>query len=92
MFVMAIKHRVRDYESWKSVYDQFPPTAAGALFARVNRATEDPNQVLVVSGWNTATEAHAFTANPNLGQVMAKAGVVDTPRFEVYEQVEVIGA
>ncbi len=92
MFVMAIKHKVRNYESWKSVYDMFAPTAAGALFARVNRATDDPNDVLVVSGWNTVKEAQAFTANPELGQAMEKAGVVGAPRFEVYEQVEVINA
>jgi heme-degrading monooxygenase HmoA len=92
MFVMAIKHKVRNYESWKSVFDEFPPTAAGALFARVNRATDDPNDVLIVSGWNTAKDAQAFTSNPKLGQAMEKAGVVNAPRVEVYEQVEVINA
>ena len=92
MFVMAIKHKVRNYESWKSVFDAFPPTAAGALFARVNRATGDPNDVLIVSGWNTASEAQAFTSNPQLGQAMEKAGVVNAPRIEVYEQVDVINA
>ena len=92
MFVMVIKHTVRNYESWKTVYDGFPPTAAGALFARVNRAVDDPNDVLVVCGWNSAKDAQAFTSNPHLGQAMEKAGVVGVPRFEVYEQVEVIGA
>ena len=49
MFLMAIKHKVHNYESWKSVYDTFPPTAAGALFSRVNRSVDDANDVLVVS-------------------------------------------
>ena len=89
MFVMAIKHKVRDYATWKSVYDSFPPTKAGAKFARVNRATNDPNDVLVVTGWDAEAEAQAFTSNAALGQAMAAAGVIGTPRFEVYEQVEV---
>jgi hypothetical protein len=92
MIVMAIKHKVRDYTAWKSVYDTFPPTAAGALFARVNRATDDANDVLIVSGWNTVQDAQAFKSNPDLGPAMAAAGVVGTPRFEIYEQVEVAGA
>jgi uncharacterized protein YbjT (DUF2867 family) len=91
MIVMAIKHKVRDFGAWKSLYDTFPPTAAGALFARVNRATDDPNDVLVVTGWNAAKDAQAFQSNPELGRKMAAAGVVGAPRFEMYEQVEVLG-
>jgi heme-degrading monooxygenase HmoA len=90
MIVMAIKHKVQDYATWKSVYDTLPPTAAGAKFARVNRATNDPNDILIVSGWNTEKEAQAFKKNPDLGAAMQRAGVIGVPRFEVYEQVEVI--
>ena len=61
MFVMVIKHTVRNYESWKSVYDTFPPTAGGAVFAQVHRSTDAPNDVLVVAGWNSLKEAQAFT-------------------------------
>lgn len=63
-----------------------------ARFARVNRAADDPNDVLIVSGWNALADAQAFKANPTLGEAMAAAGVLGVPRFEVYEQVEVIGA
>lgn len=85
-----MSHVTRALE-WKSLYDTFPPTAAGALFARVNRATNDPNDVLVVTGWNAAKDAQAFQSNPELGRKMAAAGVVGAPRFEMYEQVEVLG-
>jgi len=92
MIVLAIRHRVRDFDAWKSVYDSFPPTASGALFARVNRATDDANEVLIVSGWNAVSDAQAFKSNPELGEKMAAAGVIGAPRFEVYEQVEAIGS
>lgn len=91
MYVMAIKHKVRDYATWKSAYDTFPPTAAGATFSRVNRATDDPNDVLVVTGWNAEKDAQSFRANPELGNAMATAGIIGAPRFEVYQQVEVTG-
>lgn len=29
MIVMAIKHKVRDFDTWKTAYDTYPPTAAG---------------------------------------------------------------
>ena len=91
MFVMAIKHKVRDFTSWKSAYDSFPPTASGALFARVNRATDDANDVLIVTGWSAEKDANAFKLNPQLKAKMAEAGVIGAPRFETYVQVEALG-
>ena len=90
MFVMAIKHTVQDYAAWKAVYDSYPPTHGGAKFARVNRATDHPNDVLIVTGWDREEDADAFHANPKLKDVMISAGVIGAPRFETYEQVEVL--
>ena len=88
MILMAIKHQVQDYDAWKSVYDSYPPTADGALFARVNRAVGDPNTVLVVAGFDSAEDARAFQTDPTLKEKMQSAGIVSVPRFEIYEQVE----
>lgn len=88
MVLMAIKHQVRDYDAWKSVFDTYPPTAAGALFHRVNRSTEDGNTVLVVAGFASEAEAEAFRSNPELKDKMGEAGVVSAPRFEIYQEVE----
>ena len=74
------------------MYDTFPPAAAGALFSRVNRATDDANDVLIVTGWHAVQDAQAFKANPELSAKMAAAGVVGASRFEMYEQVEALGA
>ncbi len=35
MIVAAVRHPVKDYDQWKAVFDQYPPTEAGALFARL---------------------------------------------------------
>lgn len=92
MVLMAIKHRVRDYDAWKSVFDRYPPRTAGALFHRVNRAADDGNTVLVVAGFESVEDARAFQNDPELKTKMEEAGVLEAPRFEVYDEVEVVEA
>ena len=90
MINTAIRHSVTDYATWKSVYDTFLPTTAGAKYARVNRSVEDPNMVTVVAGFDTLELAKSFLDNPNLKAKMTEAGVVGSPRIEIYEEVESI--
>ena len=87
MIVVAIRHAVEDYDRWKAGFDAFPPTETGALFARVNRAVDDPNMVAVVAGYETLEVAKAFLDSPELKQKMQEAGVVGEPRIEFYEEV-----
>ncbi len=90
MINTAIRHSVTDYAKWKSVYDTFLPTTAGAKYARVNRSVEDPNMVTVVAGFDTLELAKTFLDNPNLKVKMTEAGVVGAPRIEINEEVESI--
>jgi hypothetical protein len=90
MINTAIRHSVTDYAKWKSVYDTFLPTTAGAKYARVNRSVEDPNTVTVVAGFDTLELAKSFLNNPNLKAKMTEAGVVGSPRIEINEEVESI--
>ena len=87
MIVAAIRHPVRDFDEWKAVFDTFPPTTNGALFARVNRSIDDPNMVAVVAGFPTVEAALAFLDNPELKEKMGEAGVAGEPRIEIYEEV-----
>ena len=90
MINTAIRHSVTDYATWKSVYDTFPPTTAGAKYARVNRSVEDSNMVTVVAGFDTLELAKSYLNNPNLKAKMTEAGVVGSPRIEINEEVESI--
>jgi len=92
MVLMAIKHRVRNYEDWKAAFDSFPPRLGGARFHRVNQATDDENTVLVVAGFESQEEARAFQNNPELKAKMEAAGVLEAPRFEIYREVEAVEA
>ena len=90
MINTAIRHTVTDYAKWKSVYDTFLPTTAGAKYARVNRSVEDPNLVTVVAGFDTLELAKTFLDNPDLKAKMTEAGVIGSPRIEINEEVESI--
>lgn len=88
MHVLAINHDVADYDQWKSVFDRFPPKVGGARFHRVNRNIDDPDNVTVVAGFDSADAARAFRDDPDLKEAMGEAGVASAPRFEIYEEVE----
>jgi hypothetical protein len=88
MYVMAINHDVEDYQTWKSVFDTFPPAKGGARFHRLNRNIENDNNITVVAGFDTVEAAQAFRDDPELKEAMGVAGVVGAPRFEIFEEVE----
>jgi hypothetical protein len=46
--------------------------------------------VTVVAGFDTLELAKAFLDNPTLKTKMTEAGIVGTPRIELYEEVESI--
>ena len=90
MYLLAINHSVKDYDTWKAGYDAMPPTVAGAKFARVNRSVDDPNLITVVSGFESLDTLNAFVADPRLKDAMVEAGVIGSPRIEIVEEVEAI--
>lgn len=88
MIVMAINHDVEDYDKWKAVFDEFPPSKGGALFHRINRNVDNPNNIAVVSGFESLNAATAFRDNPDLKDAMGRAGVASVPRIEIFNEVE----
>ena len=88
MTIAAINHQVADYDAWKAVFDEFPPSEGGALFHRINRGVDDPNNITVVMGFQSPDAARAFVENPDLKKAMGRAGVTSAPRVELYEEVE----
>ncbi|MFN8526765.1 MAG: antibiotic biosynthesis monooxygenase [Chloroflexota bacterium] len=87
MALLAVLHRVRDYQAWRQVYDAFKPQqqAGGVTAESVHRAKGDPNTVLVLHRFRTLAEAEAFVASPQLREAMQRAGVEGEPRLELFE-------
>lgn len=88
MIVLAINHDVEDYDKWKAVFDEFPPSKGGGLFHRINRNVDNPNNITVISGFESLDAAKAFRENPDLKAALGRAGVTSAPRIEMYNEVE----
>jgi hypothetical protein len=90
MKILTVSHDVADYDRWKAVFDEFPPAKAGALFHRVQRSLDNPNNVTVEAGFETMDAATAFRDSPELKQVMQRAGVTGALRATLFEEVEAV--
>lgn len=87
---VIIQHTVRDFDAWKSVYDEHESVRAkyGCLGHSLYRGTEDPNEVTVVSSWESRERADEFMRDPSLREAMERGGVITEPRVTWVDQVE----
>ena len=81
MAVMVIRHKVRDYDAWRPVYDAHEPsrTGAGVTNGRIYRKAEDPNDILGVFDIADVAKTRAWTEGADLRAAMEKSGVVSKP-------------
>ena len=91
MATVAVRHRVENYEAWRTVYEEHGAVRKqlGCTGDLVLRDQTDPNEVLVITHWPTLDDAHAFTSDPALPDAMKRAGVSGPPRIEVYEEAAI---
>jgi hypothetical protein len=85
---VLIRHRVSDYDRWKSVFDGFIEArrAGGEKSYRIFRGQDEPNNLTLLFEWNTFKNAHAFLASAALKDAMAKAGVTERPAVVMLEE------
>ena len=87
MYVSIVNHDIEDFVNWKAVDDGFDHGSLGVRFGRINRNVENPNNVTIIQGFDSA-EAQAFLTNPSLQATTASAGITSEPRIELYEEVD----
>lgn len=87
MAISIIRHRVRDYNAWRKVYDSVGEMqkSGGVTEESVYQSKDDPNDVLVLHMFNSVEEAERFIASPDLRDAMGRAGVEGAPRVEIFE-------
>lgn len=81
-------HPVKDFDTWKVVFDSDQPRAEalGIHCIKLLRAVEDPNLVnFLFSAPNNET-FDAFLHNPALGELMQQAGVLAPPTFQFFNE------
>ena len=87
---LLIRHTVRDYPTWKAVFDEHETTrrANGSQGGRLFRSAADPNEVLLLLEWDDLERARLFADSDDLREAMARAGVTDRPDIWFLEDVE----
>jgi hypothetical protein len=88
MVTAFVQHRVKDYDTWRRVYDSVADMQkkGGVVAESVYRAEGDRNNVMVSHQFSSMSEAHDFFASPALRNAMQRAGVEEgTVRIEFFE-------
>ncbi len=81
MGVMIIRHKVKDFGTWKPAFDSHQPVqaAAGLSNPRVFRSAGDPSEVVIIFDAQDIGKAKELAGSPELKSAMAAAGVMDKP-------------
>ena len=78
---ILIRHKVRDFATWKPVYEDHRPAreAAGLRDLHLWQNTDDPTEVVILFEAADVDRAKEFAASPDLKAKMEEAGVVGAP-------------
>ena len=91
---LLIRHKVNDFATWKSGFDEHSPAreAAGLQGGRLFRNADDPSEVLVLFEAQDAGRAKAFVASDDLRETMKHVGVSDRPDVYFLDEEEPLDA
>lgn len=87
---VLIRHKIKNYESWKPVFDRFKETRrlGGEKSYWISHPSDDPNNLFLLFEWDTLENAKKFLGSPILRDTMQKAGVTELPEVHFLEEVE----
>ncbi|HTX61031.1 MAG TPA: cyclase [Methanobacterium sp.] len=87
-FVLAI-HKVKDYNKWKSEYDEQGTlkTSNGSKEEFVFRNTNNPNEMVVLTPCKNLQSAKTYAEAENLNFTSQKDGVTDQPKVYYLEVI-----
>jgi hypothetical protein len=78
---MLIRHKVRDFKTWKAGYDTHYPkrVEAGLTEKYLLQSADYPNEVVLLFEVQDINRAKAFAASTELRERMQELGVADKP-------------
>jgi hypothetical protein len=85
MATIILNHKVAEYKSWKVYYDndRSRRQKAGLRELKVGGKTDDPNHVYMIFETEDPESFRKMANDPELAEVMKKAGVVSPPEFVI---------
>jgi quinol monooxygenase YgiN len=90
MVTLVVHHRVRDYDAWKTVFEEHEAVrrSHGQIEHRVYRDIHDPNRVVVHNDFASEEAARSLLEDPSLKEAMERAGVEGEPGMSFMERAE----
>jgi hypothetical protein len=87
---LMIHHKVASFDKWKPGFDGHEGTRRkfGWTAHTVLTGVGDPNDVFIIGKVKSAAAAKEFGAQPELKEVMKKAGVVGAPEISLLKVAE----
>jgi len=88
MVTMIVQHHVKDFATWKSVFDSMSDLriSNGEISHKVYRDTMDPNKLTVINTWDTLEKSQKFAQSDELKAAMGKAGVEGPPNISFLKE------
>lgn len=88
MAYLLVKHTVKDFDSWKPVFDEHGSTRrdGGCRGGYVFRNADAGDEVVVLLEWDSEEHAREFAGSEDLRRVMQSAGVVGTPTISFLDE------
>ena len=88
MAYMYVRHSVKDYEAWKSVFDSVSDLrrGAGEKSYQILRSGNGSNELIALFEWDSVENAQSYAASPELKEAMDRAGVTSKPEILFLEE------
>ena len=88
---MIVKHKVADFNKWKSVFDGMKQERAahGWIAHEVFRDATDANMVTIVNKMKSLDQAKAYGSSPKLREAMQHGGIMGAPEIQFLNDEEV---
>ncbi|MFN2291243.1 MAG: antibiotic biosynthesis monooxygenase [Anaerolineae bacterium] len=85
---MFVRHSVKDYDEWKSVFDSVSDLRKrnGELSYQILREDNGSGRVFALFEWDNLDNARKYAASPELKAAMERAGVTGKPEISFLEQ------
>lgn len=86
-YFLSISHEIKNYDSWKPVYDKFEAQRkeAGITELFIKKDINNANSITVLAEVTNLEKAKAFMSNPSLKDGMKEAGVSSIPSIVFYK-------
>ena len=88
MAYVFIRHNVKDYDAWKSVFDSVSDLRErnGERSYQILRQDDGSSSVFALFEWDNLDNARKYAASPELKAAMERAGVTSKPEIFFLEQ------